>query len=256
MSPSFTTHAPLGVGALLLAGPEARNTHKVAFASPFASISASLISRLGTATSDGKGRREPHTQMEFPLTFCMNSKPCSQLAAIGVRSKRLLGIKNLHIYAVGVYVDGAAAKKALAHQFKSSETEDLAKNQAMFDSLIAADSVEKTVRLVISFGSLKRTQFLDALEERLVPALKEAGESAVLDQFKDQFNSVEFRRGMEITFTSVGNKLVTKVDGESYGAVTNPAFTSALFNIWLGPDSVSPDTKESLGKTLSATLKG
>jgi hypothetical protein len=33
-------------------------------------------------------------------------------------------------------------------------------------------SFEKSLRLVISFGSLKRYQFIDALQERLEPRLK------------------------------------------------------------------------------------
>ena len=33
-------------------------------------------------------------------------------------------------------------------------------------------SFEKGLRLVISYGSLKRNQFLDALQERLEPRLK------------------------------------------------------------------------------------
>ncbi len=39
-------------------------------------------------------------------------------------------------------------------------------------ALVNADSFERSLRLVISFGSLKRKQFVDALEERLAPPLK------------------------------------------------------------------------------------
>jgi hypothetical protein len=41
--------------------------------------------------------------------------------------------------------------------------------------LVAATSFEKSLRLVISFGSLKRAQFVSALEERLKPALDKVG---------------------------------------------------------------------------------
>ena len=37
-------------------------------------------------------------------------------------------------------------------------------------------SFEKSLRLVISFGHLKRAQFLDALQERLEPRLKQVRE--------------------------------------------------------------------------------
>jgi len=39
-------------------------------------------------------------------------------------------------------------------------------------ALVNADSFERSLRLVISFGALKRKQFVDALEERLAPPLK------------------------------------------------------------------------------------
>jgi hypothetical protein len=41
-------------------------------------------------------------------------------------------------------------------------------------ALINADSFERSLRLVISFGSLKRQQFVSALDERLAPPLKKA----------------------------------------------------------------------------------
>lgn len=47
-----------------------------------------------------------------------------------------------------------------------------AANQAFFNDVIASDAFEKTLRLVISFGHVKRLQFVSALEERLAPALK------------------------------------------------------------------------------------
>lgn len=43
--------------------------------------------------------------------------------------------------------------------------------------LVDNSHFEKSLRLVISFGSLKRAQFVNALEERLKPALaKVSGE--------------------------------------------------------------------------------
>lgn len=66
---------------------------------PWASISSSLMNNLGKPGASG--RVETHTNVEFPLEFCLSKKPCPQLAGIGVRTKRLLGIKNLNIYAAG-----------------------------------------------------------------------------------------------------------------------------------------------------------
>ncbi|GFH25788.1 chalcone_isomerase domain-containing protein, partial [Haematococcus lacustris] len=90
-----------------------------------------------------------------------------------VRVKKILGLKNINIYALGIYVDSAAAKKALGSKFKSLDKETLANSQALLDEVLACESIEKTLRLVISFGALKRSQFVEALNERLAPGLKQ-----------------------------------------------------------------------------------
>ncbi len=75
-------------------------------------------------------------------------------------------------------------------------------------------SFEKSLRLVISFGSLKRDTFLEALEERMEPPMKKAGEASSLEAFKRQFDDVAFKKGTELVFVvQDGGQLVTKVDG-------------------------------------------
>ena len=50
-----------------------------------------------------------------------------------VRAKRILGLKNINIYALGIYVDDAAAKRQLGGRFKSSSEDAVAKDQQLFD---------------------------------------------------------------------------------------------------------------------------
>ncbi len=50
-----------------------------------------------------------------------------------MRAKRILGLKNINIYALGIYVDDAAAKRALAGRFKAASAEAISKDQTMFD---------------------------------------------------------------------------------------------------------------------------
>lgn len=52
-----------------------------------------------------------------------------------------------------------------------AELQPLTMCSTAFADLVSADSFEKTLRLVISYGSLKRAQFVNALEERLAPPL-------------------------------------------------------------------------------------
>lgn len=49
---------------------------------------------------------------------------------------------------------------------------------------MAAQGVDKTLRLVIHYGSLKRSAFVSALEERLAPALNKVRTRAPEDKRK------------------------------------------------------------------------
>lgn len=60
-----------------------------------------------------------------------NSLPFPPHAPLRVRAKRILGLKNINVYAVGIYVDTPAAKKAL-HKYKSAG-EASVQNQQMYD---------------------------------------------------------------------------------------------------------------------------
>jgi hypothetical protein len=83
--------------------------------------------------------------------------------------------------------------------------------------LVAAEGVEKTLRIVVTSGLVKRGAFLEALEERLAPPLQAAGELAALAAFRSQFDAASFRKGLEITFVASGSRLTTKIDGKQVG---------------------------------------
>ena len=44
-----------------------------------------------------------------------------------------MGLKNINIYALGIYVDDAAAKRQLAGRFKGASEEAISKDQKLFD---------------------------------------------------------------------------------------------------------------------------
>ncbi|KXZ46448.1 hypothetical protein GPECTOR_43g884 [Gonium pectorale] len=198
---------------------------------PFASISSSILHGLGKPGLTG-GRVEPATGYEFPPEFCyLKTKDCPSLAGLGVRSKKII-VKDVHVYALGIYVDAAAARSALS-RYRKQPVEELAADQKFYDAVLHAPHVEKTLRLVISSRLVDRKKFLDALDERLAPRLKQ---------------------GMEIAFTCSDNKkLVTHVAGKT-SALSSPALCSSLFDIYLGPDPVSRDAKATFGRSLAATL--
>eukprot|EP00983_Pelagomonas_calceolata_P026365 827688-Pelagomonas_calceolata.AAC.2 len=120
---------------------------------------------------------------------------------------------------------------------------------SMLQDFTASEAIKKSLRLVITYGSLTRLQFLNALEERLGPPLKtvggapcgscsdakidaltlptktfqlcvaflcaiyaaRAGELSTLEAFRKQFDDVSFEKGTEVVFSTTGKQLLTKV---------------------------------------------
>ncbi|KAI8477278.1 MAG: chalcone isomerase [Monoraphidium minutum] len=222
---------------------------------PFASVGASCCSKA-VPKLFAAPLTEPATGIAYPDTLCVATKShCPGLAGVGVRAKRILGLKNINVYALGLYVDASGAKKALG-KWKGSSGDALLKSQAAFDALVNTESFERSLRLVISFGGLKRATFVNALEERLAPPLRKAGKSAVMQDFERLFDNASFKKGTEIDFSASGHgKLVTKVDGKQVGTIESPELVKALFDIYLGSDAVSADAKASFAQGLSALLR-
>ncbi|KAF6264171.1 chalcone isomerase [Scenedesmus sp. NREL 46B-D3] len=154
-----------------------------------------------------------------------------------------------------MYVDAHGAKKAL-HKYKGEDLDELMANQKLFDELVGNTHFERSLRLVISFGSLKRTQFINALEERLKPELAKAKEpDSTMKAFEGLFEGVNFKKGTEIAFaTHHQGQLVTQIDGKQVGTIQSPALVKALFDVYVGPDPVSADAKNSIAKGLVALM--
>ncbi|KAL4448872.1 hypothetical protein ABPG77_007589 [Micractinium sp. CCAP 211/92] len=212
---------------------------------PFASLTAAAVTE-----------RRTNTLFPGELEHCAGQKGCPVIAGAGARTKRIAGLKNLDIYALALYVDPAAARSVLQPKLNGVAAGSLAGNQALFDELMAADGVEKTLRIVITSKLVKQRNFLEALEERLEPPLKQAGELAALEAFKRQFDDAPFRKGFEVTFDWRGPRLVTKLDGKQVGSITNRQLARALLEIYIGRDPASRPAKESIGQGLADIVLG
>lgn len=62
-------------------------------------------------------------------------------------------------------------------------------------------------------------------------------------------------RWLRLPGLQVGNTLTTKVNGQSRGTIASPNLCKALMNLYLGPNSVTPDAKSSFGAGLAEKIK-
>lgn len=71
-----------------------------------------------------------------PILACLNAvlllNICG-LDACRARTKRIAGVKNLDIYALGLFVDPSAVRGALQGKFRGADPASLAKDQKLFD---------------------------------------------------------------------------------------------------------------------------
>ena len=80
-----------------------------------------------------KPRVEPRTGLEFPELFCSRgNQGCAELQGVGVRAKRIAGLKDVNVYALGIYVEEAALDRAVKPKHKGKAAAALAKDAALF----------------------------------------------------------------------------------------------------------------------------
>lgn len=171
---------------------------------------------------------------------------------MGVRVKRIAGI-GVKVYACGLYVDPSAARAAVGDRYVGRKVSDVAKDQSLYAAVLNDAKVEKTARLVFA-RDLDSAKIADALSERLRPALG-AG-SASLREFESHFEGVQFKKGQSLTFSAVGGKLHTSIQGKEVGAIADPKLCVALFDAYLGKNPVVPGAKQSLGEQLASHVTG
>lgn len=213
---------------------------------PMCSIGFNLLSK----SSPVESVTEKKTGVTFPGEFCLTPSHCTSLAGVGTRQKRLAGIKSLDVYALALYVDESGARSTLHKKTSAKDEGDFVKDQGVYTDLINARRVEKNLMIVITSGLVKRKSFVEALNEQLEPPVTGTKSMETLSRFREQFDTIQFRKGLEISFTCHNGTLTTKVDGKKLGDLKDAYFTDALLNIYLGDKPVSESAKRSFGQGL------
>lgn len=198
-------------------------------------------------------QEEPHTRATYPVEWCTRAHDtCEKLAGVGVRKKRLFGLKDIKIYAVGLYVDPRDVQAKVRPVYSRSQEGQL--DQQTFNDVMDRD-VKKTVRLVMHYGKLTSQKLVHALRERCEKPLAIAGKLGDLEVFESWFENMHLKKGLAIAFSADQGMLVTRVEGRVIGQIDSPELCRALFDVYLGSDPVSPDAKENFGKGMEGLLE-
>jgi len=177
---------------------------------------------------------EKVTGIKFADTISAGGKSLA-LMGCGDRKKAIVGPVAVNVYAIGLYVDAAAAKSASV-----SDSASAAKT-------LKEASYTKALKIIMARGVASQ-KIGDALAEALEPKVK--GTDAPIADFKAFFGGLDkLDAGNEIVFTQVGSTLKVQVP-KATKDFSSPALCKAMFDIYLGDTPVSPKGKDSMAEGL------
>jgi hypothetical protein len=214
-----------------------------------------LTPLLLLAALQGAVVTEPRTSVAFPVE--LNTPAGSQaLTGTGVRTRTALKVK---VYAFGLYVDPSGARGALAAWRGKGEAE-LARDESLYQELLKG-AFPMTMRLVMT-RNVDGAQMAEAFDGALAPRVTQAaargleGGAEALARFRGFFTD-RLSSGTELLFIwAPGNRLVASIGGRQVGEIDNAALCWALFDVYLGPEPISPDGKKTVIARLPAVLGG
>eukprot|EP01024_Parvocaulis_polyphysoides_P052417 TRINITY_DN5177_c0_g1_i1.p1 TRINITY_DN5177_c0_g1~~TRINITY_DN5177_c0_g1_i1.p1 ORF type:complete len:262 (-),score=25.19 TRINITY_DN5177_c0_g1_i1:362-1111(-) len=207
----------------------------------FASTSTAQAVKIGVVV-------EPVTKTKYPQNMtCEEQQQVLELVGVGVRNKKILGIKNINIYSLGMYTDKQKMKQTLKNTSEYDES-----SQKLYDDIITSN-VGRALRMVVVFN-MSRDTFWKAMNSRLSKPMKAANQLEVLEVFRESVNQ-SFQKGTVVVFsTSSDGTVVTKINGEMSGKVKSKILSQSIFDIYLGTDPPSAQAKKEFGKGIMNIL--
>ncbi|XP_027170706.1 fatty-acid-binding protein 3, chloroplastic [Coffea eugenioides] len=220
----------------------------------------SLKAASSSSVESTEYTEEPATKVKFQTSLsipgCSTSMP---LTGTGYREK-VFAVIGVKVYAAGLYVNQSIFTRLEA--WKGQSAADLQQDSEFFDTIFQAP-LEKSLQIVLVRDVDGKT-FWDALDEAISPRIKSPTpvDTSALSTFSTLFQGRPLNKGTIILLTWLDStKMLVSVssDGLPSGVdatIESTNVISALFDVFLGSDSVSPTLKASVTSGLTALLNG
>ncbi|KAL0311345.1 UNVERIFIED_CONTAM: Fatty-acid-binding protein 3, chloroplastic [Sesamum angustifolium] len=219
--------------------------------SPKAASSSSVVSSEYT--------EEPETKVKFQTSLSLPGCSSSlSLLGTGYREK-VFAIIGVKVYAAGLYTNQSVFSKLDA--WKGHSSAELQQDSSIFDAIFQAP-LEKSLHIILVRDVDGKT-FWDALDEAIAPRITSptpVNESA-LSTFRSIFQGRPLKKGTSIFLTWLDTRkmlVCVSPDGAPSSVdatIESSNVTSALFDVFLGGNPVSPSLKASASNGLAAALK-
>jgi hypothetical protein len=167
---------------------------------------------------------EPRTHVSFP-----ERRDGMTLLGTGVRTKTFLKVK---VYAIGLYVSDTALSGRLAKYRDRTASPDF------YRELVTGDFPKEVVMTFVRDATAEQVR--DAFYESL-PGV----DRARLDVFSSHFGAPREGDSYVVRWAPGGALEVTAA-GQKKAPIADPAFSTAVFGIWLGEKPIQQDIKRDL----------
>nr|GLL22756.1 fatty-acid-binding protein 3, chloroplastic isoform X1 [Ipomoea trifida] len=217
--------------------------------------------RAASSSSVGNAEyvEEPTTNVKFQRSLSLPGCSTSlSLFGTGYREK-VFAIIGVKVYAAGLYVNESILNKLDAWRGRSAA--ELQNDSSLFETIFKAP-LEKSLSIVLVRDVDGKT-FWDALDEAISPRIKSpsADDETALSTFRSIFQGRPLKKGTFIVLTWVDpTKMLVCVSTDATPSsidakIESANVTSALFDVFLGGNPVSPSLKASVANGLEVVLK-
>ncbi|CAH1417670.1 unnamed protein product [Lactuca virosa] len=179
------------------------------------SHSSPLWGSLSLSEGSGDVVTESKTGFSFPAVL----KDSQGLLGIGLRRKAVFGLKNIDVYAFGVYADDSDIKNFLSEKYGTLSTTE--------------DSVGNRLK---KFGGSDNKELLQKFTS----------------QFKDEY---KIPRGSIIDLSKEkGYVLRTSIDGKEVGSVQSQLLCRSILDLYIGDEPFDSKAKEDIDLKLASAI--
>ncbi|KAL9263725.1 Fatty-acid-binding protein 1-like protein [Drosera capensis] len=216
---------------------------------------SSLMASLSLSDSP-PGFVDSRTGSEFPGVIDGGKR---RLMGVGVRRKKVFGLKNIDVYAFGVYVDESDVKKYLNEKYRKLAIDVLESTKDFHEGLMEGD-VSLTVRLQIVYGRLSIGSVRSAFEESVGSRLRKFGgadTNELLQRFTAQFkDEYKIPKGSVIELSrDNGHTLRTTIDGKEVGSIESKVLCRSVLDLYIGEQPFDERAKEDVRSKLASILE-
>ncbi|KAK7272625.1 hypothetical protein RJT34_29344 [Clitoria ternatea] len=202
---------------------------------------------------------EPATNVKFQSSSSFPG--CSDsliLFGTGYREK-VFAIIGVKVYAAGLYLNQSITSELNA--WKGQSKDAIQGNPSLFKTIFQS-SLEKSLQIILVRDVDGKT-FWDALSDAISPRITESttADETALTTFRNIFLDRPLKKGTFIILTWLSpSRLLVSVSSQGLpshldATIESANVISALFDVFLGDNPVSPSLKASVAEGLSKVLK-